>query len=120
MHKIVALAMISNEPYILIEHLDDNKLNYHPENLRFSNKIENAKSMARNGICNHYEKQFEVEMLNGERYTGTMKELSKTTGIPRASLYDRYYRKRSNHTPRSKNKIKKISLVKTFANRSND
>ena len=35
MHKIVALCMINNGPYILIEHINDNKLDNSPENLKF-------------------------------------------------------------------------------------
>ena len=111
MHKIVALALIKNAPYTLIEHLDDNPKNYSPENLRFSNQRENSKSMYRNGITNHYEKIFKLEMLNGEQYVDNMKNLSKISGIPRATLYDRYYYSRSNDCSRSKYQIKSICLV---------
>ena len=51
-HKIVALAMIHNGPYELIEHLDDDKENNDPGNLAFSTHRENAISMLRNGKGN--------------------------------------------------------------------
>jgi len=109
MHKIVALSMIANEPYKLIEHLDDNKMNYAPENLLFSDNRTNTLRMYKNGITNHHDKTFVLETIDGEIYTGTMKELSAITKIPRATLYDRYYFKREN----KKHRISNIHLSET-------
>ena len=121
MHKIVALALIKNAPYTLIEHLDDNQMNYSPENLRFSDQRSNLETMRRNGISNHHDKIFIVEMVDGRQYIDTMKNLSKILGIPRATLYDRYYFSRSNDLPRSKYQIKEIRLAKeSQSDRCND
>ena len=121
MHKIVALALIKNAPYTLIEHLDDNRMNYNPENLRFSDQRSNIESMYRNGISNHHDKFFIIEMVDGTQYVDTMKNLSKILGIPRATLYDRYYFSRSNNSPRSKHQIKEITIAKEpQSNRCND
>lgn len=107
MHKIVALAMINNGPYILIEHIDDNKMNYAPENLLFSNPESNIRRMYANGIQNHKEGKYVLETISGEVIVGTMKHISSVTKIPRATLYDRYYFKRAN----SKHNIKSIKLA---------
>ena len=121
MHKIVALALIKNAPYTLIEHLDDNQMNYNPENLRFSDQRSNLETMRRNGISNHHDNVFIVEMVDGTQYVDTMKNLSKILGIPRATLYDRYYFSRSNIASRSKYQIREIRLAKEPQNnRSND
>lgn len=108
MHKIVALAFIENrDDYILIEHLDDNPMNYNPENLMFSNHSNNGKRAFINGHSNRVEKQYSVSLCNGKRYTGTMKEISKRTGIKRATLYDHLYHKRRSDI------IDKVSLLKS-------
>ena len=121
MHKIVALALIKNAPYTLIEHLDDNRMNYNPENLRFSDQRSNLESMRRNGISNHHDKVFIIEMVDGTQHIDTMKNLSKILGIPRATLYDRYYFLRSNNASRSKYQIKGITIAKeSQSNRCND
>lgn len=109
MHKIVALAVINNGPYTLIEHLDDDKQNYTPQNLVFSDQKSNVLRMHSNGIQNHHDRVFELEMSDGKRYVGTMKTLSAETGIPRATLYDRYYRSRRN----GKRQIKSIVLAES-------
>ncbi len=95
MHKLVALAFINNGPYELIEHKDDNKLDYRPENLKFSNKSSNGKNAFITGHHVRQEKIFQLQMVSGEIYKGTMKELSKLTGISRATLYDRVYKERN-------------------------
>lgn len=95
MHKIIALAIIRNGPYILIEHLDDNPLNNDPANLKFSDKHNNAVSMFKNGIVNHhYIRRYCMKMLDGSEYVGTMRELSAMTGVPKATIYDRWYKSR--------------------------
>ena len=80
-HKIIALACIKNEPYILIEHLDDNPLNFHPSNLKFSDKKANSESMKRNGIVNRTESIFELMLTDGTKYIGTTKEIAEQSGI---------------------------------------
>lgn len=102
MHKLVALAFINNGPYILIEHIDDNKLDYRPENLKFSNHSANGKNAFVTGKHVLHERLFEVILANGDKYQGTMKELAKLTGIPRATLYDRFYKGCPTTNPRSR------------------
>ena len=110
MHHIIALAYICNKYYKypeVIEHLDDNKLNYAITNLIFSNQFRNMKRMFENGHSNRVERIFEVCMKNGVIYIGTMKELSKKLNIPRGTLYDRFY------TNKSGKKIKYIIEIKS-------
>ncbi len=102
MHKIVALAFINNGSYILIEHIDDNKLDYRPENLKFSDHSSNGKNAFVTGKHLRYEQVFNVILANGDKYQGTMKELAMVTGIPRATLYDRYYKGCPTTNPRSR------------------
>lgn len=92
MHHLVALAYIKNEPYDVIEHLDDDAENYSVENLEFSNQSNNIARAFENGRSNRIEKVFEVVMNNGNKFSGTMKALQKQTGIPRQTLYDRCYK----------------------------
>ena len=87
-HKIVALAMIHNGPYELIEHLDDDKENNDPGNLAFSTHRENAISMLRNGKGNFDPSQFEFTALDGTVYSGSLEEISSQIGIPRRTLSD--------------------------------
>lgn len=100
LHKIVALAMIHNGPYTLIEHLDDDPGNHDPHNLKFSDKRSNYYSMINNGITNKIEATFEVTMGDNTVYTGTMKEIAKESGIPRGTLYDRAYKGAPERRPR--------------------
>lgn len=92
-HKIIALSIIHNGPYELIEHLDDNPLNYNVSNLKFSTKSENMMSMYRNGITNHHPRTFLVVLDSGNIYFGTLKAIAKQSGIPRGTLYDASYGK---------------------------
>lgn len=113
-HKIVALAFIENrDDYILIEHLDDNPLNYKPENLMFSNHSNNGKRAFINGHPNRVEKLYFVSLWNGFMCIGTMKEISKWTGIKRMTLYDHLYRKRKSKTIQDVLLLKDISGTKT-------
>lgn len=56
MHKLVALAFIDNKPYILIEHKDDNKLDYRKENLIFGNHSTNGKMPLKMGYIKEKQK----------------------------------------------------------------
>lgn len=95
-HKIIALAFIENKEYILIEHKDDNVENYSIENLEFGNHSTNGKNAFRTGLHKRKEKIFEVTMKeSGDIYTGTIKELVMSTGIPKGTLYDNSYKNRS-------------------------
>ena len=81
-HKIVALAMIHNGPYELIEHLDDDKENNDPGNLAFSTHRENAISMLRNGkgTLIHLNLSSQLWM---ERYTPALSKKSlRRLGFP--------------------------------------
>lgn len=87
-HKILALAFIKNEPYDLIEHIDDNRLNNDISNLRFSNKRDNMLSAFRNGKVTTEPSRYEIKMKDGKIYTGTMKEIAQQSGIALGTLYD--------------------------------
>lgn len=101
MHKLVALARINNGPYEVIEHIDDNKLDYRVENLKFSTQRANTINAFKTGKHKIYAKKFALELASGSRrkFVGTMKEIRKATGIPLATLYDRLY-----HPDRTPNK----------------
>ena len=111
-HKLVALAYIENGPYDLIEHKDDNKLDYRVENLKFSNKSSNGKNAFLTGCHIRKERIFKVRMVTGEEHIGTMKNLSSVTGVSRATLYDRVYKERNplfqGHPKTRRNKILSI------------
>lgn len=94
-HKIVALAFIENrDDYILIEHLDDNPLNYDPENLMFSDHSANGKRAFVNGHSNRIEHMFFISTADGGCCIGTMKEISEWLGISRGTLCDNFYNHR--------------------------
>lgn len=111
MHKIVALAFIKNAPYELIEHIDDNKLDYSVENLKFSDRKNNTKTAKKLGAYDKVE-QLYIVCKNEEEIEGTMKGLSIELGIPKATLYDIFYNNRKSR----KYNIQKIKI----SNRSTD
>ena len=88
MHKIVALAMIHNGPYKLIEHLNDDKMDYRPENLVFSSQKNNVIRAFDNGvrICNA--RTFKVELKSGSVFEGTMRQIAEKSKIAMGTLYD--------------------------------
>lgn len=100
-HKIVALAFIKNLPYEVINHKDGNKLNNEIINLEFVSQQQNCRHAWNNGLSKRHEKIFEI-MYQNKIYDGTMKDLSKTLNVPRATLYDLFY----------KNKASKIYPIK--------
>lgn len=113
MHKIVALAFIENrDDYILIEHLDDNPMNYKPENLMFSNHSNNGKRAFINGHTNREESLYYVSLWDGPTCIGTMKEISEWTGISRMTLYDHLYKKRNSRTIQDVLLLKEINETK--------
>lgn len=87
-HKIIALALINNGPYELIEHIDDDPLNNDVTNLKFSNKRDNMLSAFKNNKVPTEPSKFEIKMKDGSTYVGTMKEISKESGIALGTLYD--------------------------------
>lgn len=107
MHKIIALAFIKNEPYELIEHINDNKLDYRVENLKFSNRMANAQTAKKFGAYNKVESIYKIKCLSGEEKIGTIKELAKQLNAPRITLYDIYY----NNRVSKKYNIKSIELL---------
>lgn len=107
-HKIVALVFINNGPYELIEHLDDNKLNNDISNLRFSNKRDNGLHAFTNGRHIHKSSIFEFCMEDGTVYRGKISEVSKQSGIPEGTLYDRIYKERPCKSKRTKYRFKYI------------
>lgn len=88
MHVIVALAMLGNHPYKVIEHLNDVKTDYRPENLAFSTQRKNGLRAFDNGRHKIRESIFRAEMPDGTVHTGDMREISRLTGVPRMTLYD--------------------------------
>lgn len=86
-HKIVALAFINNSPYTLIEHIDDNKLDYRPNNLKFSNKSENGKSAFRNGLRYGVCKVYKVNFTDSSVMVGKASTIAKVMNIPKGFLY---------------------------------
>ena len=91
LHNLLALAYIRNGKFEVVEHLDDNPLNYDISNLKFSTQSENLKRAFKNGHSNRVEQIFEVKLKNEKSYFGTLKELSELLKIPRQTLYCRYY-----------------------------
>ena len=92
LHHLLALAYINNGEFKVLEHIDDNPLNYDISNLQFSTQSENLKRAFKNGHGNRTDKIFIVTLSNGESYEGTLKELSSLLEIPRQTLYCRYYK----------------------------
>lgn len=109
MHKIVALAMIHNGPYELIEHLNDNKLDYRPENLAFSCQKNNILRAIDNGLKECFARTFQITLRNGLVFNGTMREIAKLSKIAMGTLYDNliYKRTTDGECPKSR-KIKSI------------
>lgn len=107
-HKILALAFINNGPYELIEHLDDDKLNNDISNLRFSNKRDNGLRAFANNKHVHKSSIFEFCMEDGTIYRGKISEISKQSGIPAGTLYDRIYTERPCKSRRTKYRFKYI------------
>ena len=103
-HKIVALAFIKNAPYELIEHIDDDKMNYAITNLKFSNHKNNARSASKHGLLHKKEAVYRLSLKSGEVFMGTIKELVKLSSIPKGTLYDNYYTARNG-------RIKEIVLL---------
>jgi hypothetical protein len=114
MHKIVALAFIKNKPYKVIEHIDDNKLDYRSKNLKFSNQKDNVLSAIRNGKKIIRERIFKVLLVSGDKYTGSMKEISEQTGIARGTLYDHFYYRQKTKMDKvsSKSIVRRVTEVK--------
>lgn len=91
-HKIVALARINNGPYTLIEHLNDDKLNYDVSNLAFSNKKNNSLHAIDNGKRLIKSATFQVGDTNDfVVYEGPIKEIANHTNIPKSTLYMHLY-----------------------------
>lgn len=111
-HKIVALAMIHNGPYKLIEHIDDNKLNNSPDNLKFSTNRDNTLSAFRNNKIDRYDGRFILKMVNGTEYEGSIAEISKCSGIPRGTIYSVLYNRNPNDSKGVPGKRRGILYVK--------
>jgi len=123
-HKIIALSIINNGPYELIEHINDNPLDNNPSNLKFSNHRNNSISMFKNGKNGNIDSIYKLIMADGTVYTGTMKEISKASGIPKGTLYDRFYMfncdvDKSKGTQR-KHKIKDFQELSSGSGRSKE
>ena len=108
LHQLMYFAYINNELYEypqVLEHLNDIKFDYNLDNILLSTQFENMKRMFINGHPNRIDKIYEVEMFDGKILRGTMKELQDMTGIPRMTIYDRFY------TQRPGRKIKEVRLI---------
>ena len=73
MHHLIALAYIKNEPYEVVEHLDDDTMNYSLDDLKFSIQKKNVQRAFENVHFNREERIFNFVMKNGESHIGTMK-----------------------------------------------
>ena len=93
MHRLIALAYIENKPCAVIEHLNDIRTDYSIKNLMLSNQSQNIHRAFVNGHPNRVDKIFILEMMDGTTYKGTIKEISKETGIPKQTIYCCFYRK---------------------------
>lgn len=107
-HKIIALTLINNGPYELIEHLDDDPTNNSVSNLYFSDKRQNGFRAFANGKHIHKSSTFEFCMEDGTVYRGTIREVSKASGIPEGTLYDRIYTERPCTSRRTKYRFQYI------------
>ena len=114
LHDILALAYIRNEEFEVVEHLDDNPLNYDISNLKISTQSENLKRAFKNGHGNRTDRIFEVTLKSGESYEGTLKELSSLLSIPRQTLYCRYYKQTPGRS------IQSVKLISNVDSRSTD
>lgn len=112
LHKIIALARINNGPYKEIEHLNDNPLDLRYCNLKFSDHKSNMKRAFENNKRDCPSGIFRLHLINGQKFIGTMVELSKKTNISRMTLYDRFYKKKIIYTPNGRSKIKSVEKVK--------
>lgn len=112
LHKIIALARICNGPYEIIEHLNDNPLDLRVSNLKFSTFRNNSLTAFKNGHRDCPAKRFHLVLKDGREFDGTMRELTTYTGIPRITLYDRYYKQcDGGGEPNCRSLIKSISLL---------
>ncbi len=114
LHHLLALAYIKNDRFEVVEHLDDNPRNYDISNLKFSTQSENLKRAFENDHGNRTDKIFEVILKNGESHMGTLKEISARLGIPRQTLYCRYYAQMPGR------KIQSVKLAPNSNGRSTD
>lgn len=94
MHHLIALAYIKNDKFKVIEHLNDDPMDYGIENLLFSNQSANIKRAFINGHSNRVERTYLVTLNDGTQIKGTMKEISRATEIPRQTLYGILYKKK--------------------------
>ena len=91
-HKIIALAFISNNPYECINHIDGNKKNNSIKNLEFCSQKYNVLHAWNNKLITRSEKIFNVLKTDNSIISGTIKELVKIFNIPKGTLYDLYYK----------------------------
>lgn len=106
-HKIIALAFISNEKFEVINHINGNKLDNSINNLEFCTQKYNVDHALKNGLTVRYEILFQITYLDNKILIGTIKELVQKTGIPKGTLYDLYYKNRGS-------KMHNIKSVKLF------
>lgn len=111
-HKVLALAFINNGPYELIEHLDDDRTNNDISNLAFSDHRQNGLSAFKNGKHIHKSSIFEFCLEDGTVYRGTIRDISKESGISEGTLYDRIYIDRPCISNRTKYRFKYIRELK--------
>lgn len=109
-HRIIAFAKIANIPCSVVEHIDDDPFNCRTSNLKLSSQFNNVHSAWRNGRIDKAEAEFRVTLPDGSVHEGTMNQLSEKLGIPRMTIYDRFYK-----GPFDPNKkyaqVKKISIL---------
>lgn len=108
-HKIIALAFIENNAYTAINHKDGNKLNNTIENLEFCTVQENTIHAWKHGLITRDEDIFKIIWSEHDYIIGTIKELVESTGIPKGTLYDNYYKQTSSRKWKFKQIIKVVN-----------
>lgn len=108
MHKIAALAFVNNGPYQLIEHLNDDKLDYRPCNLKFSTPEANGRNAFATGAHARKGTAYEATLTTGERFYGFLTDIAKMSGISQNSLY--WHAKQGNSTFTPKGTDIKVTL----------
>lgn len=94
MHRLVARAFYGNDAEGCVEHLNDDRSDYRPENLLFSTTKRNSMRAFENGKRDIPVRIFRLQMCDGRVFVGPMKGIASEVGISRATLYDHFLYKR--------------------------
>lgn len=103
LHHLLALAYIKNGEYEAVEYIDGNPLNFDISNLRFLTYSELMRNAYKRSALS--KRPYEATLTNGETYVGSLREISRQSGISIQTLSKRYRAQ----TPGSK--IQSIKLI---------